>query len=257
MPIKIPQLTYHSFRLAAFFCLWLAAGCASQPVSNMPRGATAIYGNTEMISPHNIYHVVGPSETLWRISKTYGIDMDTLMKANGLNDASKLKNGQRLLIPHSSGPRPYFPLFPTKKWTYIVIHHTATDTGDAYAIDQLHHRRGFENGLGYHFLINNGTNGMADGQIQVGPRWIKQMDGAHANADGMNEKGIGVVVVGNFSARPITNKEYEALVFLVKTLKDFYHIPAGHVIRHSDVLGKNTECPGLKFPWNDFKRRIS
>ena len=149
------------------------------------------------------------------------------------------------------------PLYPATRWTHIVIHHTATHEGDAFMIDELHHKRGFWNGLGYHFLINNGTNGKEDGQIQVGPRWIKQLDGAHANAGGMNQKGIGVVVVGNFSQTRVTEAELQSLVMLVKTLQKYYGIPNHNIIRHGDVPGKNTECPGLKFPWAELKRRIA
>ncbi len=182
--------------------------------------------------------------------------MNSILAANHITDPTVIKNGQRLLIPGTKGPRPMIPLFPTRRWTYIVIHHTATHDGDAFTIDQLHHRRGFWNGLGYHFLIDNGTKGKVDGQIQVGPRWIKQMDGAHCNSAGMNETGIGMSLVGNFSQRRPTEAEMQALVFLVKTLKDYYRIPSRNILRHGDVPGKNTECPGIYFPWAEFKRRI-
>ncbi len=234
------------------------SGCASQPrsIQSMGMAPVSVYGQGAGQIPHDVYHVVGPQETLWRISKTYGVNMQAIMKANNLNDPKKINNGQQLLIPNTSGAKPVVPLYPTKRWTHIVIHHTATHDGDAFTIDKLHHNRGFWNGLGYHFLINNGTNGKEDGQIQVGPRWIKQMDGAHANADGMNEKGIGIVLVGNYSERQVTAKELDSLVFLVKILRDYYNIPESHIIRHCDVPGKHTECPGLNFPWSEFKRRV-
>ncbi len=240
--------------LGSLLAFW--AGCARGP---RPRTVTApaSVGISPINVPHNVYHVVGPQETLWRISKTYGVDMNTLMRVNKLNDPSSLKNGQTLLIPRTRGPKPVIPLYPNKRWNYIVIHHTATHEGDAFTIDKIHHNRGFWNGLGYHFLINNGTEGKEDGQIQIGPRWIKQMEGAHCNAAGMNEHGIGVVLVGNFSETYVNEREMQALVFLVKTLQNYYGIPDSRVIRHSDVPGKNTECPGLHFPWNDFKRRIA
>ena len=233
------------------------AGCVSTPPAPVPyRGPISVVGSSGAAVPHTLYHTIGPSETLWRISKTYGVDMNELMRVNGITDAKKINNGQELVIPNTLGAKPVVPLYPTKRWTHIVIHHTATHQGDAYSIDQLHQRRGFWNGLGYHFLINNGTNGKEDGQIQVGPRWIKQMDGAHANAAGMNEKGIGIVLVGNFSEKKLSQKELDSLVFLVKTLQNFYRIPSRNVIRHSEVPGKHTECPGTQFPWAEFKRQI-
>ena len=83
------------------------------------------------------------------------------------------------------------------------------------------------------------------------------MSGAHANKAGMNDVGIGVGIVGNFSEQNLSLDEMDALVFLVRTLQDYYRIPDSNVIRHSDVLGANTECPGLRFPWQEFKRRLS
>jgi lipoprotein YgeR len=45
-----------------------------------------------------IYHVVGENETLWRIAKAYGIDMQEIVKANSLKDTT-VQVGQRLLMP--------------------------------------------------------------------------------------------------------------------------------------------------------------
>jgi lipoprotein NlpD len=46
-----------------------------------------------------VYHEVRPGETLYRISKAYGVPVDTLAQANHLSDASRLEVGQRLKIP--------------------------------------------------------------------------------------------------------------------------------------------------------------
>lgn len=236
--------------------MFFAAGCAHQRPMMLRVDHSGLM-NTGFQSPQSLVHVVGPSETLWRVSKIYNVDIQTLLKVNHLDDPTKIQKGQKLLIPHTMGPRPVIPLYPGRRWTYIVIHHTATHEGDAYSIDNLHHKRGFWHGLGYHFLINNGTNGKTDGQIEVGPRWIKQMDGAHANADGMNEKGIGIALVGNYSETNVSEPELASSVFLVKTLQKYYRIPDDRVIRHSDVRGKHTECPGTRFPWQKLKHRLA
>lgn len=246
--------TYKYFLFSLLIMGLFMAGCAYK--SSQRTQGTHVGSGSAFLWPRTMEHVVGPSETLWRISKTYDVDIKTIMRANNLNDPSQIKNGQKLIIPNTLGPRPVIPLYPSNRWTYIVIHHTATDAGNAHSIDSLHHRRGFGNGLGYHFLIDNGTDGKMPGQIEVGPRWVKQMDGAHANADGMNQKGIGIALVGNFSETQVSQGQMNALVFLVQTLQQYYRIPDQNVIRHSDVYGKNTECPGLNFPWNDFKRRV-
>ena len=133
------------------------------------------------VERNTIVHEVAPLETLWRISKMYDVPQAAISRANNLNFSAKLKAGQKLTIPDAAPITPLVSLYPNKKWKYIVVHHTATDIGNANMVNQWHQRRGFENGLGYHFLIDNGTAGKADGQIEISPRWVKQKNGAHTN----------------------------------------------------------------------------
>ena len=203
-----------------------------------------------------VYHEVGPMETLWRIAKAYDVDIQSIMAANNITNPNQISIGQKLKIPETKGIRPVIPLYHSRPWSYIIIHHTATDIGNAIFIDKVHHNRGFWDGLGYHFLIDNGTLGKLDGQIEVSPRWVKQKDGAHCNAAGMNQRGIGIALVGNFSEERVSKKELDTLVFLTKVLMKHYQIPLSHVMRHGDVPGKNTECPGTHFPWAEFKNRL-
>lgn len=239
----------------------LVAGCSSAPKTTFTpfRSLSSPISTTlppPFKTPRDMYHVVGPSETLWRISQIYNVDMNTLMRVNQLSDATILKNGQELYIPNTYGPRPSIPLYPTTRWTHIVVHHTATDVGNAFKIDQMHHSRGWENGMGYHFLIDNGTGGKIIGQIEIGPRWLKQMNGAHVKESNWNQKSIGISLVGNFSEDDVPPKMLDSLVFLVAKLMNFYQIPDRNIIGHRDVPGAATECPGNYFPWNEFKRRL-
>lgn len=217
---------------------------------------TSVVSNPSSMVPRDMYHEVGPQETMWRISKVYGVDENVILQANHLSNRNQLKNGQKLLIPGTLGPRAVVPLYPNARWKYIIVHHTAADVGNARMIDVQHRERGFWNGLGYHFLIDNGTYGKSDGQIEVGPRWVKQEVGAHTKADDMNDKAIGVSLVGNFSQDLPSETQMAALVFLVKTLRDYYHIPNQNIIGHRDVPGASTECPGLRFPWTEFKQKL-
>ncbi|MDP3791947.1 MAG: LysM peptidoglycan-binding domain-containing M23 family metallopeptidase [Candidatus Omnitrophota bacterium] len=49
-----------------------------------------------------VYHYVRKGETLWGISKSYGVDMSAILKANDIDDAKDIDRGQRLLIPGST-----------------------------------------------------------------------------------------------------------------------------------------------------------
>ncbi len=46
-----------------------------------------------------IYHYVNRGETLWGISRIYGVNMKTILNANNIYDARDIERGQRLLIP--------------------------------------------------------------------------------------------------------------------------------------------------------------
>jgi N-acetylmuramoyl-L-alanine amidase len=203
---------------------------------------------------HDICHVVAPGETLWRISKMYDVSIRDIMRANNLRSET-LNKGQRLMVPDAAPLVPVISLYASKKWKYIIIHHSATDEGSSLQFDRYHQGRGWQE-IGYHFVIDNGTKGKDDGQIEVCPRWLKQKDGSHCRAGNMNEKAIGICLVGNFSEENVSAKQLDALVYLVKILRQYYKIPLSRILGHSQVPGARTECPGKRFPWREFKNRL-
>lgn len=209
------------------------------------------------VTGKNICHVVAPGETVWRISKMYDVKVEDVMRANGLVPGQAIEIGQRLLIPSagSAVPRPVVSLYPTDKWQFIIIHHSATDEGSSLDINKAHKTRGFQ-GIGYHFVIDNGSKGKADGMIETSPRWTKQLDGAHCSANGMNHRGIGICLVGNFSKDPISERQMASLVYLVNTLRDYYKISPKRILGHYQVYGAKTECPGTRFPWSRFFQKL-
>jgi murein DD-endopeptidase MepM/ murein hydrolase activator NlpD len=46
-----------------------------------------------------VYHVVERHQTLYRICKTYGVDLKRVASINGIPDPSKIETGQRIFIP--------------------------------------------------------------------------------------------------------------------------------------------------------------
>ncbi len=76
--------------LVMLFCILCITGCATEPVSVM---------SPVTEGPAGIYHRVQKGETLWRISKMYSVDLDELIKANRISDATSIEVGQRILIP--------------------------------------------------------------------------------------------------------------------------------------------------------------
>ena len=139
------------------------------------------------------------------------------------------------------------------KWKYIVIHHSATSRGNALIFAKYHSgKRGMQNGLAYHFVIDNGTCGKRDGQLEIGERWTKQKSGGHARQDWVNQSGIGICLVGNFNNRRPSLRQMRTLINLVRELQKRYNIPINNVIGHGKIKGEKTQCPGKYFPWDDF-----
>lgn len=160
-------------------------------------------------------------------------------------------------IPASGLPAEWQPHATPRDWRAIVVHHAAVKSGDAASINRMHLSNGWD-GLGYHFVIGNGT-ASGDGQIEMGFRWRDQLKGAHARArpgddNRWNLHSIGICLVGDFTNTSPSPRQMDALVHLVRALMAEYKIPAENVVPHSFVHA--TECPGARFPWAEFMARI-
>ena len=233
--------------------LFYLAGCATHPARHPVTRPPALVGGG------GITHMLVKGETVWRLSETYGVSARAILAANRIKDPTDLKVGTPIWIPGVQREVKTLPFLPdAKRWKYIIVHHSATEVGNAESFDKGHRKRGFWNGLGYHFVVDNGTGGTRDGQIETGHRWNHQMDGAHCNASDMNQKGIGICLVGNFDNEEVSPSQFNSLVWLVRQLQMKYKIPASHVLRHNEVPGKRgkTDCPGRRFPTSAFRKQI-
>ena len=141
-----------------------------------------------------------------------------------------------------TGPAAWKITAPPRDWRWIVIHHSATPTGSMAYFDKEHKAKGWD-GVGYHFVIGNGTS-TGDGQVEVTSRWPQQKWGAHAKTvdNRFNEYGIGICLVGNFDIERPSPKQVQSLSRLVSYLMQTYRIPTANVVGHRDT--KPTECPG-------------
>lgn len=166
--------------------------------------------------------------------------------------------GRRELPQAKVLPAAWRPQNPPRDWKYIVIHHAAAERGNAAEIDRMHRQRQFD-GLGYDFVIGNGTLS-GDGQVEVGFRWLQQREGAHARRNPgddnwWNRFSIGIVLVGDFTTHRPSARQMSSLVRLTRTLMEEYDIPASRVVPHDHV--KPTMCPGSRFPWAEFKAQLT
>ncbi len=90
--------------------LLAATGCAGRraaPVTSPSRP-----GREGTTAPHRekgTWHVVRRGETLWRIARRYGVTVEAIARANGIQDPTRIRAGQRLFVPGGrpdAGPSP-------------------------------------------------------------------------------------------------------------------------------------------------------
>jgi N-acetyl-anhydromuramyl-L-alanine amidase AmpD len=154
---------------------------------------------------------------------------------------------------------PWKPETAARDWKYIVLHHTASNSGDVASIHESHLQNKDKNGkpwlgIGYHFVIGNGQ-GMDDGEIESTFRWKQQLQGAHAGVADYNQHGIGIVLVGNFENGPPSVAQLNSVKRLVRVLSREYDIQTARIIGHGDV--KPTECPGSHFPLSKIRESVT
>lgn len=135
----------------------------------------------------------------------------------------------------------------TKPWTHILIHHSATPDGATYswgAIRRFHltdpaHKWA---DIGYHFGVERVGS---EYEALVG-RPLDRL-GAHCPQGQMNQKAIGICIVGNYD---LLLPNIQALNVLrdrlLRPLMRLHNIPPTHVVFHRDFNPAKT-CPGLLF----------
>lgn len=142
------------------------------------------------------------------------------------------------------------------RWQAIVVHHSGSMFGNPSTIEAQHRAMDLE-GLGYHFVIGNGS-GMDDGDIHVGYRWLDQLPGAHAvgsRGDWLNRNAIGICLVGDGKRKAFTDQQVRRLAQLVGELSRRLNIPADRVYLQSEVAP--IEDPGQFFPEAAFREQLA
>lgn len=142
------------------------------------------------------------------------------------------------------------------RWDSIVIVHSGTPAGSANDIAESHRELGYD-GLGFHFVIGNGTR-MGDGEIHVGYRWVDQRGGAELAGvrDGFaTSRAIEVCLIGDGDRRPFTEEQLHRLAQVVTALAKRLDIPTQKIHLHKDLAG--TTSPGQFFPQAEFEQLLA
>ena len=84
--------------LSAASCLLFLAGCATAPYAR-PLLAKPPLGMS------GTYYKVEKGQTLWKVSKMYGVDLEELARVNRITDTTAIEAGQQIFIPNRFQPR--------------------------------------------------------------------------------------------------------------------------------------------------------
>jgi N-acetylmuramoyl-L-alanine amidase len=145
------------------------------------------------------------------------------------------------------------------RWQFIVVHNSGTRQGNAAAFDYYHrYIRRMRNGLAYHFVIGNGTS-TGNGEIEVGDRWRRQINGGHVHSDYLNNISLGICLVGDFNRDQPTRAQLDCCEELIRYLRQ----RCGKIDNHYALVKPHremnpprwpTDCPGDAFPYSWFRR---
>jgi hypothetical protein len=146
-----------------------------------------------------------------------------------------------------------------RRWQFIVVHNSGTRQGNARVFDYYHkHVRRMQNGLAYHFVIGNGTS-TGNGQVEVGDRWRRQINGGHVHSDYLNNIALGICLVGDFNRDQPTRAQLDSCEELVRYLRERCGKTERGTIpvkphREMNPPRWATDCPGDDFPYSWFRR---
>ena len=209
---------------------------------------------TAVASAGNPY-LVQSGDTLGAIARAHGTSVGDLKRANNLS-SDVIRIGQTLHTPANGSTADLLShvRVATAKiavrrnhWQRIVVHHSAIKYGNAKKYDAAHRQRGMQNGLAYHFLIGNGIDS-GDGEIEIGPRWTKQLLGGHLKSYQLNLTAIGICFVGNFEQTQPSRKQLAAFTQLMDWLQGDVLKRNTQFAGHKELKGEQTICPGKYFP---------
>ncbi len=214
-------------------------------------------------------YVIKKHDNLSLIAREHGVSVGELARRNDLSLKEPIYPGQRLVIPaKKSSGRPPTLSAPVRaaikkarvrrgRWKYIVVHHSATSCGTVSGMDEYHRNtRHMKNGLAYHFVIGNG-DGMGDGEVAVGARWTKQLDGGHLASVSLNRVSIGICLVGHFDKTRPTRKQLASLEALIQALRQRCNLRLSAIKTHQQINPIGTRCPGRYFDLKQLLRDLS
>ncbi|MCX5706707.1 MAG: M23 family metallopeptidase [Candidatus Omnitrophica bacterium] len=85
-----------NYIIIGIFWVFFLSGCATAPYVKPTLPKPTMPG---------IYHQVEKGQTLWRISKMYGVDIEELVRINHIPNSTNIEIGQKIFIPNRIKPQ--------------------------------------------------------------------------------------------------------------------------------------------------------
>jgi len=142
-----------------------------------------------------------------------------------------------------------------RAWEGLVIHDSGAAQGSAKTLGRLHRQLG-RSGLGYHFVINNGSL-KPDGLIEMSRRWREQQPGHYftgdsARTDQFHQQYVGVSLIGNGDESSFTRAQMQELVWLARQLQQRHDIPKNEI--YVDISRADQQAGTFPHAW--FRKQL-
>jgi len=160
--------------------------------------------------------------------------------------------------------------------TYIIIHHSLTkdsETVSWQAIRKYHMSFAYDGNIitkeeaekliskgknvklpwddiGYHFGIE-----LVDNEYEILGGRLMNKPGAHCKENGMNQKSVGICVVGNFDEDEPPKRAWDLCLAVTSSLCHMLKIPVDKVQGHREHTPYKT-CPGKKWDMMKFRDEL-
>lgn len=139
------------------------------------------------------------------------------------------------------------------KTNLIVLHHS--EGGDSETVQSIHnyHLDQGHKGIDYNICIEkNGTVAWGRGLEYDGGHTMNKL---FTPTYGVNARSVGIVCLGNFNKKSMSEVQKNALKQVVTDLVKYYGFTSvSQIVSHKEIAGANyTDCPGKYFPTEEIR----
>lgn len=130
-----------------------------------------------------------------------------------------------------------------EKWRFdsIVVHHSATRTGDYASIKAMHAKRGWDDAA-YQLIMSNGSAALPAGALEPTGHYRDLSPGPATRNQRANLRGLHLCIIGNYQAEEFPEEMRPALGRVLRELSKRFDVPPDRIMFHRDV--SPSVCPG-------------